>query len=200
MPEWKNVDVRERGFWSIYNKEDSGERPTMGAAKQRPAEPRSATAEEIRDAFEALTPTELARLAKYARWRLRGFGSRQLGRDADEFISDALISLLDVRRTWHPEKISFYVCFKGVVKSQTYNLRTRAPVDAFDELKSFHKKDEPDTADPLDRRASRMFQDPERNLEWKQVEALIKERFADDEEAVLMLEARLEGEKPEEIR
>ena len=172
----------------------------MDKAKPRPAEPPPATSEQIRDAFEALTPIELARLAKYARWRLRAFGSRQLSRDADEFVTDALISLLDGRRTWQPQKIPFYVCFKGIIKSQTYNLRTKGPEDAFDKLKSLRNKDDTDTAEPLDRRASRTFQDPERELEWAQIERLIKERFADDDEAALMLEARLEGKTPTEIR
>lgn len=172
----------------------------MDKAKQRPAELPPATSEQIRDAFEALTPIELARLAKYARWRLRAFGSRQLGRDADEFVTDALISLLDGRRTWQPQKIPFYICFKGVIKSQTYNLRTRSPEDAFDELTSLRKKDDAEVAEPLDRLASRTFQDPERELEWAQIERLIKERFANDDEAALMLEARLEGKTPTEIR
>ena len=172
----------------------------MDKGKPRSADPLPATHEEIRAAFEALTPIELARLAKYARWRLRAFGSRQLSRDADEFIKDALISLLDGRRTWHPQKIPFYVCFKGVIKSQTYNLRTRGPEDAFDELTSLRKKDDADMAEPLDRRASRTFQDPERELEWAQIERLINERFSDDVEAALMLEARLEGKTPTEIR
>src|SRR5688500_17157527 len=97
----------------------------MTKGSPRPAEPPPTTPEEIRDALEALNPVELARLAKYAKWRLRALGSRQLGRDADEFVTDALISLLDGRRTWYPQKISFYVCFKGVIRSQTYNLRTR---------------------------------------------------------------------------
>jgi DNA-directed RNA polymerase specialized sigma24 family protein len=170
------------------------------SAKSRSAEPVPATPDGIRDAFEALTPIELARLAKYARWRLRALGSRQLSRDADEFVTDALISLLDGRRVWHPEKISFYVCFKGVIKSQTYNLRTKSPADAFDELKSLHRKADTDPTDPLDRRSSRTFQTPEQDLEWKQIEGLIKERFAGDDEAALMLEARLEGKTPAEIR
>jgi DNA-directed RNA polymerase specialized sigma24 family protein len=172
----------------------------MAKAKPQPAEPPPATPEQIRDAFEALTPIELARLATYARWRLRAFGSRQLSRDADEFVTDALMSLLDGRRTWQPEKISFYVCFRGVMQSQTHNLRTKGPEDAFDELKSLRKKDDMDTAEPLDRRTSRTFQDPERELEWAQIEGLIKGRFADDDEAALMLEARLEGKTPTEIR
>lgn len=172
----------------------------MDKAKPRSAEPPAATSEQIRVAFEALTPIELTRLAKYARWRLRAFGSRQLSRDADEFITDALISLLDGRRTWRPQKIPFYVCFKGVIKSQTYNLRTKGPDDAFDELTPLRKKHDADMVEPLDRRASRTFQDPERELEWAQIERLINERFADDTEAALMLEARLEGKTPTEIR
>jgi len=172
----------------------------MNNTKPPPAEPPSATSGQIRNAFEALTPIQLARLAKYARWRLRAFGSRQLSRDADEFVTDALISLLDGRRTWQPQKIPFYVCFKGVIKSQTYNLRTKGPEDAFDELESLHTKDDNDMAEPLDRRASRTFRDPERVLEWAQIERLVTERFADDPEAALMLEARLDGRTPTDIR
>ena len=172
----------------------------MGKVKRQPTEPPRATPEQIRDAFEALTATELARLAKYARWRLRAFGSRKLSRDADEFVADALISLLDGRRTWQPQKTPFYVCFKAVMRSQTYNLRTRGPEDAFDGLTSLLKPDDSDTAEPLDRLASRTFQDPERELEWTQIEQLIKARFADDVEAALMLEARLSGETPIAIR
>ena len=72
-----------------------------------------------------------------------------------------MLSSFDGRRIWHPQKIPFYVCFKGVIKSQTYNLRTKGPADAFDELKSLHKKNDPDTTDPLDRRASRTSARPD---------------------------------------
>ena len=172
----------------------------MGKVKRQPAEPPKATSEQIRDAFEALTEIELARLMKYARWRLRAFGSRNISRDADEFVTDALISLLDGRRTWQPQKIPFYVCFEAVIRSQTYNLRKRGPEDAFDELIPLRKPDDSDTAEPLDRLASRTFQDPERELEWTQIEQLIKVRFADDAEAALMLEAMRSGTTPTAIR
>ena len=173
----------------------------MDKAKERRAETPPATSDQVREAFEALTPLELARLSKYARWRLRALGSRQVGRDADEFVTDALISLLDGRRSWQPQKVPFYVCFKAVIRSQTYNLRTKGPEDAFDELESLGKdNDDSLPTEQLDRRPSKTTQDPERELEWAQIERLIKERFADDCEAALMLEARLEGKTPTEIR
>src|SRR5437870_5204732 len=116
----------------------------MSTPKPKVAMAIPATADQIRDAFEALSLLELARLDRFARWRLRALGSRQRGRDADEFVSDALISVLDGRRTWFLEKkIPFFVFFKEVIRSQTFNIRKRAPADAFDALKSLYRKDDP---------------------------------------------------------
>jgi DNA-directed RNA polymerase specialized sigma24 family protein len=192
--------------WKGARRRNSGTGLLMSNAKPKLATATPATPEQVRDAFEALTTAELARLFKYCRWRLRALGSRQVGRDADEFLSDALISVLERRRAWFPEKIPFFVFFKGVVKSQTFNLRKKAAEDAFDDLKSLHRKDDPEGYEPLDELESGAL-DPERELEaqeiereWREVEGLIQERFSDDPEAALMLEARLDGKTPIEIR
>jgi DNA-directed RNA polymerase specialized sigma24 family protein len=174
----------------------------MSNAKKKADASPVASLEEIRQAFEALSGIELARLSRFARWRMRALGSRQMGRDADEFVSEALLALLQGDRKWRPENVSFYVCFKEIIRSQTYNLRTKQPDNPLDGPRAPWGPADEDgiESDPLEKIESRTFQDQERALEWEQTAELIKTRFADDEEGALVLEARLDGSTPTEIR
>jgi DNA-directed RNA polymerase specialized sigma24 family protein len=173
----------------------------MGSAKAKPQDAPAASADDIRKAFESLTDVEQARLDRYARWRMRALGSRQLGLDGDEFVSDALLSLLQGNRKWRPANVSFYVCFKEILRSQSSNLRAKRADDPLDEPRAPWVKtgDSGVESDPLEKIPS-AAQDPERALEWEQTAEVIKTRFRDDEEAALVLESRLDGRTPVEIR
>lgn len=168
----------------------------MSNAKRRsPPEPEpiAATPDQIREAYLALTKTELARLASYARWRFQALGARRQGRDPDELVTDAFLAILDGTRTWYPDKAAFFVAFIGAIRSQTYNMRTKAAKDASDDLKSIADPADPE-ADPFE-----SFEPPAGG-DSANLEKMIKERFANDTEAALVLEARLDGNDPSEIR
>ena len=168
----------------------------MSNAKRRsPPEPEAiaATRDQIREAYLALTKTELARLASFARWRFQALGRRRQARDPDELVTDAFIAIFDGMRTWYPTKAAFFIALIGAIRSQTYNMRTKAAKDAFDDLKSIVDPEDPE-ADPFDE-----FEAPPGG-DSADLEKLIKERFTDDPEAALVLEARLDGKDPSEIR
>jgi DNA-directed RNA polymerase specialized sigma24 family protein len=168
----------------------------MSNAKRRsPPEPEAsaATPDQIREAYVALTKKELARLASYARWRFQALGRRRQARDPDELATDAFLSILDGTRTWYPAKAAFFVALIGAIRSQTYNMRTKAAKDAFDDLDSIVDPSDPE-ADPFENFAAPPGGDS------VDLEKLIKERFANDTEAALVLEARLHGNDPSEIR
>lgn len=165
------------------------------ARRKSPAEPEAiaATPEQIREAYLALTKTELARLASFARWRFQALGRRRQARDPDELVTDAFLAILDGTRTWYPTKAAFFIALIGAIRSQTHHMRTRAAEDAFDDLKSIIDPADPE-ADPFEE-----FEAPPGG-DSADLEKLIKERFADDPEAGLVLEARLDGKDPSEIR
>jgi DNA-directed RNA polymerase specialized sigma24 family protein len=168
----------------------------MSHAKRRsPPEPEAiaATPDQIREAYLALTKTELARLASFARWRFQALGRRRQARDPDELVTDAFLAILDGTRTWYPAKAAFFVALIGAIRSQTYNMRTKAAKDAFDDLNSIVDPADPE-ADPFED-----FEAPTGG-DSGDLEKLIKERFAKDTEAALVLEARLDGNDPSEIR
>ena len=88
----------------------------MSHAKRRsPPEPEAiaATPDQIREAYLALTKTELARLASFARWRFQALGRRRQARDPDELVTDAFLAILDATRTWYPAKAAFFVALIG---------------------------------------------------------------------------------------
>jgi DNA-directed RNA polymerase specialized sigma24 family protein len=165
------------------------------ARRRSPPEPEAiaATPDQIREAYLALTKAELARLASFARWRFQALGRRRQARDPDELVMDAFLAILDGTRTWYSSKAAFFVALIGAIRSQTYNVRTKAAKDAFDDLKSIVDPADPE-ADPFDE-----FEAPPGG-DSADLEQLIKERFADDPEAALVLEARLDGKDPSEIR
>lgn len=166
----------------------------MSNAKRRPPDPEAvpATQDQIRDAYLALTKKELARLARYAWWRFQALGHRRQARDPDELVADAFVAMLDGTRSWYPSKARFFIALTGAMRSQTSNQRKKAPADAFDELKSIVGKD--DENDPFED-----FEAPPGG-DCGTLEKLIVDRFADDAEAALVLEAKLDGKEPTEIR
>jgi hypothetical protein len=166
--------------------------------KREPDEAK-ASAEQIRQAFEALSVVELVKVRDSARYRFQALGVRRQGREPDELVTDALVALLDGRRAWKPTRCSFFVCLIGVIRSQAFHLRKAPPQDAFDDLEALPSDVENQT-DPFDSQESSTIADPLLVLEAQEVERLMEERFKDDPEAALVLEGLLNGDMPAEIR
>lgn len=165
--------------------------------KREPDEPK-ASAEQIRQAFEALSVVELVKVHDSARYRFQALGVRRQGRQPDELVTDALVALLDGRRAWKPTRCSFFVCLIGVIRSQAFHLRKALPQDAFDDLEALPSNVE-NQADSFDSRESTIA-DPLLVLEAQEVERLMVGCFKDDPEAALVLEGLLNGDTPAEIR
>jgi DNA-directed RNA polymerase specialized sigma24 family protein len=166
--------------------------------KREPNEAK-ASAAQIHEAFEALTDAELVKLNDFARYRFQALGVRRQGRDPDELVTDAIVALLDGRRAWKPSRCSFFICLIGVIRSQAFHLRKDRPRDAFDELEVI-RPTVTSQSEPFEDRESDATSDPLLALDGNEVERVIRERFEDDPEAALVLEALLEGHKPADIR
>src|SRR5438045_4062723 len=92
------------------------ERSAKKAAPQPP--PRTATADEVLRAIDALTEADFLRLNEEARCRIIRIGRRAAnGRTQDDLLQEAVTRLLDGRRTWYPENVAFVSYLMGVIKS-----------------------------------------------------------------------------------
>jgi hypothetical protein len=76
-----------------------------------------ATIEEIRTCIEAMSPTDLIKLERYARYRIRGLGRRAEGRDHEDLLKEAMAMTLAGQRHWKKNRISFLVHLFGVMRS-----------------------------------------------------------------------------------
>src|SRR5215813_8147516 len=112
--------------------------------RQPPAEPTPASREEIEQAIEALTAPQLVRLGKIAAFRHRSLGTRGVGRNEHDLLSDAIIATLEGRRKWFKAKVDFLSFLKGVMRSLASHIRAGKALDAFDEIAPNPVKDEDD--------------------------------------------------------
>lgn len=81
-------------------------KPIKQTSRRVPVES-AATKEEIVAAYDALTRVELIRLERYAKWRMRGLGRRNLGRNWEDLLSEAItVTYEDVRR-WNKDSVDF---------------------------------------------------------------------------------------------
>ncbi len=77
-----------------------------------------ATADEVWRAVETLTEVDLLRLHEEARCRVIRIGPCAAnGRTDDDLLQDAVIRLLDGKRSWYPENVPFVPYLMGVIKS-----------------------------------------------------------------------------------
>jgi hypothetical protein len=81
----------------------------------------AATPAEVRGAVSALTPSDLLRLERFARWRVRGLGRRALGRSHEDLLGDAIHATLDGRRSWNKANVDFVGHLLGAVQSISDN-------------------------------------------------------------------------------
>lgn len=81
-------------------------------------QPRAASPEEILRAIESLSDADNERLEQYAINRIHRIGRAAAGRNHQELLHEALVSLLEGPRHWFPDNgVSFPVCLMGVLRS-----------------------------------------------------------------------------------
>jgi DNA-directed RNA polymerase specialized sigma24 family protein len=97
----------------------------MAPKKASPAQPSApvATPEEVQQAYEALTPTELIRLRNFADRRIRGLGRMALGRSAEGLLQEAITRVLQEKRHWKSDNVEFPQFLAGVIRSISSNWR-----------------------------------------------------------------------------
>ena len=175
-------------------------RAAMGIAQEGGSDETPATAEEVKKAIESLSEPQLVRLKRYAAFRHRGLGARAAGRSPADLESDAVIALLDGRRNWTKSKVDFLTCLMGIIRSLSSHIRTGESRDAFDDLAPVPERHDDGVEDPLERFPNSRMVDPHRELEARELDEQIRERFKDDAEALLIYECFGQRMAPAEIR
>lgn len=83
---------------------------------------KAAPVAEIKDAVNALTPLELRKLQKFARWRIRGLGRMAAGRDWRDLFQEAIASFLSPNgRRWNREAVDFAKALREAIRSMSSN-------------------------------------------------------------------------------
>lgn len=173
---------------------------TRAMSKTRPAAETPAATEEIEQVLSALTEAQLVRLNEVSAFRTASLGTRAVGRNPGDILSDAIIAILERRRKWIKAKVDFMPFLLGVMKSLTSHIRTGKPLDAFDEIAPNAVNDEDDAEDFVEQISTAAPVDPERQLLASDLDTQVRKRFDDDPEVLLVYEAFLEKMKPAEIQ
>jgi DNA-directed RNA polymerase specialized sigma24 family protein len=158
----------------------------------------TATRHEIEEALASLTDVQLVRLQRIAAFRHRSLGSRAIGRNEADLLSDAIIATLEGRRKWKTN-VDFMTFLKGVIRSLASHIRTGKAVDAFDDLVPSSANEYDDAADFVEETPT-SAPDPELQLLARDFDAQIRDRFKDDRVALMVYEAFLEKMKAAEIQ
>jgi RNA polymerase sigma factor (sigma-70 family) len=164
-------------------------------------EPRVASIEEAKAALSALTKADLVRLMEYAGFWAKSLGRKARGRKGDDLFQESVTAVLDGRRRWRPDKVSFAVFLAGVIKSITSHWREAYDEDEDEQLEAdlIVEKEEGDSDSPLSRAASPV-PGKERELVARAQVELLEELFEDDPEALVVMQALKEGMPPQEIQ
>jgi DNA-directed RNA polymerase specialized sigma24 family protein len=117
--------------------------------KPRSKSEKVATVDEISEAIEKLLPEEWAKLYAYGKNRAHMMALYGGALDEKDLVQNAIIALLEERRTWNPKKVTFIGVLMGAMKSIASNYKQKslksgysvpesqlAPVDEDDESES----------------------------------------------------------------
>lgn len=164
------------------------------------SEPSPATHEEIEAAIQALTQPQLLRLQSFAWFSHRALGSRGVGRNEGDLLSDAIIATLEGRRKWIKDNCDFPTFLKGVMRSMTSHIGTGKVTDAFDAIAPRPASEHDDAEDLVEQIPTPAPVDPERQLLARDLDKDIRERFANDIVVLLVYDAFLDKMKPADIQ
>lgn len=85
-----------------------------------------ASADEIKEAIENMSATDLYRLEQFAKYRIRGLGRRALGRSYEDLIKEAMVATLGGNRNWKIHKVGFVGHMMAVVRSISSHWKEKA--------------------------------------------------------------------------
>ena len=169
-------------------------------SKGQPVEPTPATRDEIERAIGDLAESQLVRLEKIAAFRHKSLGTRGVGRNEGDLLSDAIIATLEGRRRWKKSEVDIFTFIKGVMRSLASHIRAGRAVDAFDEIAPNPVNHENDAENFMEQIPTPAPVDAERKLLARDLDAQIRERFEDDHVALLVYESFLQKMKPVDIQ
>jgi CheY-like chemotaxis protein len=175
-------------------------------SQQRP-ERIVATRDEIDRAIDILTPTELRKLQKWADKQVRRLGRASCWRDGKDLFNDAVLSTLNGRKKWNRSAVDFaghmWFAIKNISFCWKQKFNEWEPSLESDMITRNAEGDEMspleniDSADPSVLASapwlSRPAPAPDESLLEKEEHGRIFRTFANDKEAIAVLQGRLEG-------
>ena len=94
--------------------------------KPQPIPEKVATSDEISEAIEKLLPQEWARLYAYADNRARMMALYGAAVEGKDLVQQAVIAMLEERRSWNPKKVTFAGVLMGAMKSIASNHKVKS--------------------------------------------------------------------------
>jgi len=85
-----------------------------------------ATVDEISEAVEKVLPEEWVKLNAYGNSRARFMALYGGAYDGPDLVKEAIIALLEERRTWNPKKVNFVGVLMGAMKSIASNYKEKS--------------------------------------------------------------------------
>lgn len=167
----------------------------MGAPEQNLATPA-----EVWQAIEGLTPAQLLRLEKFARWRVRGLGRKSLGRDYRDLLQEGLTSTLAGTRRWNKHAVDLVGHLLGTMRSISSHWDEQCDdAEPYLESEVITNTAEGEEINPLRQTASNA-PSQDRVAMAKEELAKIEKVFEEDPIAILVIHGLREGMKGPEIQ
>ena len=156
-----------------------------------------ATEDEVRAAIEALPASAVIRLERYARARIRLIGAKSGGRDYADLLQEAVLAVLDGRRSWRPAVVGLEKLLSGIIRSiSSHWAEGHDPDEAVPESQLAATDNEPSATST----AASTAPDVERSMRAKEDLAELLRTFKDDDHVVLLIEGFREGLSGPEIQ
>lgn len=164
-----------------------------------------ASREDVEQAVESLSSADERRLARYARYKVRGLGRKALGRDHEDLLREAIKSTWigaeegEEGRRWRKNTIPFVQHLLGAMRSIASHWKQgvdddEAQLDSELAVETL----EGDLLSPVENTASEV-PGQERTLIAKEALNAVYQMFYDDDDAALVIEGIKEGWSGPEI-
>ncbi|HXM97616.1 MAG TPA: hypothetical protein VN982_04005 [Candidatus Dormibacteraeota bacterium] len=174
----------------------------MKKSAGRSAQEVCATTAEVMAAIESLSAEEFRRLKSAAWYRIRGLGRAARHRDHEDLLGEALASTLKGAeggpegRKWAKDRVRFVKHLLEAMRSIANHWkesweRSGAECEEPDWLTA--KEDEDGNVQRLTEQARDRRADTHRSCSAKELREELDKHFAGDEDALLVIEARIEG-------
>lgn len=149
---------------------------------------KAASEAQIKDSIEHLTPAETFRLDRYARFRIQIIGHAAAdGRDHEDLLQQAVTQFLSGDRKWNRDK-SFASVLLGAIKSISSHWASQHnPEQPKTESELLVTREDGSKHSPFDLIPSK-GPDPVHQTEIEQLLQRINRLFADDDEALLVID------------